>query len=317
MKLTETTNAPKLPASASPKTKPVAPAQQPSGATMGRDTFQRSNAIVGSRPNVFQHQTQHAVWAGIHCKELLEDPGFADSLPASMRKPSEFNRTSSTGEDLPALFKQLHDTAKGQHVYLDIDSHGGGGNGVVFTSTDPEDPTTRVVNVYSIAYINRALAEAGFEPEDVTVFYEGCNSATAAYRTSQGFTAQGKAELQKNETRWQKEDFPGTKQVKIHFHDVEPQERAHVVEFPAVGRMSVSTLSVEMQFRLGKAQMIENDWTTGIYWIDHQKKAPRFLGKSPGLDQIQGNRSQLFNEYEQMAKKEAPSLLSRLFGGSR
>lgn len=317
MRLTDTTNAqkPQASASASPQTKPAAPAQQP--ATMGRDTFQRSNAIVGSRPNVFQHQTQDAVWAGIHCKELLEDPGFADSLPASMRKPSEFNRTSSTGEDLPALFKQLHDTAKGQHVYLDIDSHGGGGNGVVFTSTDPADPTTRVVNAYSIAYINRALAEAGFKPEDITLFYEGCNSATAAYRTSQGFTSQGKAELQKNETRWQKEDFPGTKQVKISFHDVEPAERGQVVEFPAVGRMTVSNLSVGMQFRLGKAQLTQNDWTTGIYWIDHQKKAPRFLGKSPGLDQLQGNRPQLFNEYEKMAKKEAPSLLSRLFGENR
>lgn len=317
MKTTDTTNAPKIQTSAatSNKTKTVAAVAQQPSATLGRDTFQRSSEVVGSRPNVFTHESK-AVWAGIHNKEFLADPGYSTQLPPSRRKETDLNRASATGEDLPTFFKHLREVSKGQHVYLEIDSHGGGGNGVVFTATDPKDPTTRLVNVYSMAYINKALQQAGFKPEDVTLLYEGCNSATAAYRSSQGFSSRFMAEVEKNETRWQKEDFPGTKQVKVTFHDVATKDRGHVVEFPAVGRMSVNTLSVEMQFRLGKAQIKQDDWKTGIYWIDHQKKAPRFSTEIPAINPNQQARSEFFNAYEKMAKEEAPSFLSRLFAGS-
>lgn len=304
---------------AAPSRSPKAANASQNTAGLGQDTFVRSKTteVMGSRPNGFPHQAKNAVWAGVHNQELLDDPGFADTLPPGLRKVTELNHKSSTGEDLPTLFKQLHDASKGQHVYLDIDSHGGGGNGVVFTATDPQDPATRLVNVYSIAYINRELTRAGFKPEDVTVFYEGCNSATAAFRTAQGFSSQGKKDIQDKETRWQKQDYPGTKHVKVVFHDVESAERGHVPAFPAVGRMNQSTVSVAMQFRLGKTQLTPGDWTTGIYWIDGQQKAPRYLEGEGGLKAHQDNRPALFDAYEDLAKEEAPSIFSRLLSSNR
>lgn len=275
-------------------------------ASLGRDSFQRSKAstVVGSRPNVFPHQA-NGLWAGLHNQEFMENPGFAEILPPSSRNLTDLNRETLTGDDIPAFFKHLHAVAKGRHVYLDIDSHGGGGNGVIFTESDPQHPNTRVLNAYSIAYINQALVDAGFKPEDVTVFYEGCNTATAAYRTSQGFTRAGERNLEEKEGRWQREDDPKTQHVVFHFHDVPASERGHVVEFPAVGRMDENTLSVQMQFRLGKAQLIPGDWTTGIYWIDHQKKAPRYLESSGGLKKAWANHHELFDQYEALARKES------------
>jgi hypothetical protein len=297
---------------------PGKPAPQEPRPRMKRDAFARSGGgtarahvaqkaepkaqtYLGARPPVFSQVPAGGLWAALHNAENLQG-GMEYAQPPSLRVVDDLNRTSATGEDMAEFFSHLHEKAAGHHVYLDLDTHGGGGNGVVFTTNEPGHAGTRVLNVYSFAYVNHALAQAGFKPDEVTVLYEGCNAATASYRTAHGFSPKGQQDLVDKERRWQAEDDPGVKEVKIIFHDVPEALRPKVEEFPAVGRMNENNVSVAAQFRLGIPRLINGKWTTGIYWIDHQKRAPRYLESAGSLDHVVD--WEFYRRYEERVRAE-------------
>jgi len=88
--------------------------------------------------------------------------------------------------------------ANGQHVILDLDTHGIEGRGFAFTKTAHGKTT---VSAMSAKYLNRQLYEAGFKKDDITVILETCNAYFSYNSSKSGFKATSKSDIEKAESR--------------------------------------------------------------------------------------------------------------------